>query len=83
MAIVGRVAGASVHIYLLDHEPPHVHVYYQGQRAKLEIGAGGVTAGSLPPRIAHDVQTWIAHHRAALLVEWRRMRSGQPPQFIP
>ncbi len=70
-------------MYLLDHEPPHVHVYYQGQRAKLEIAVGGVTAGSLPPRIAKDVQDWIAQHQPALLVEWQRMRSGHPPRLIP
>lgn len=33
-----REKGFTVHIYLKDHEPPHVHVFYGDGEVKIRLG---------------------------------------------
>lgn len=82
MPKVGDVSGAKVYIHMGDHEPPHVHVVYQGQRAKLDLATGWVAAGQLPSRILSDVRSWITERQPQLQTEWQRMRKGQTPTYI-
>jgi hypothetical protein len=83
MAIVGTVSGAQRRTYLNDHMPPHVHVVYQGYRAKVEIATGSVRAGALPARILRDVHDWIAQRRMLRDTEWQRAKSGWKPRYLP
>ncbi|MCL6562284.1 MAG: DUF4160 domain-containing protein [Firmicutes bacterium] len=54
-----NVSGAAIFRHRGDHEPPHVHVYYQGHRAKVDIDTTAVLAGHLPPRVPSDARLWI------------------------
>lgn len=56
MPTVGTVSGASIRIRMNDHEPPHLHVFHQGQRAKAEIATGNVLAPTgTPSRLPANV----------------------------
>ena len=37
MPEISRFFGLVVHMYYDDHEPPHVHVEYQGHKMKLDF----------------------------------------------
>jgi len=37
MPEISRFFGLVVHMYYDDHEPPHVHVEYQGHKVKLDF----------------------------------------------
>ncbi|HEX2093925.1 MAG TPA: DUF4160 domain-containing protein [Longimicrobiaceae bacterium] len=38
MPTIYRESGFAFRIYTDDHDPPHVHVRYAGERAKVRIG---------------------------------------------
>src|SRR5438132_1222681 len=61
MPVVSMFYGIIVYMYYLDnrqHHVPHVHAQYQGEEAVLELEAGSVLAGALPPGKLKLVQAW-------------------------
>jgi hypothetical protein len=46
--INGRRQGIEISIYFGDHNPPHVHIYDAGHRAKVDIATGEIIEGRLP-----------------------------------
>ena len=61
-----------------DHEPPHFHARYGGQRAAIQIENLTVLDGSLPPRVLGLVVEWAALHQAELRENWKRARQQAP-----
>ena len=49
------------------HNPPHVHVRYQGMKASIAIDDGALLAGEIPVRQLRMLQVWIDLHRDELL----------------
>ena len=74
MPEICRFLGITIFMYHDDHEPPHFHVRYGGQRAVMEIGSSPVVRGRLSPRVLGMVVEWSAIHRAELLENWKRAR---------
>lgn len=59
---LSRFDGIVVRLHYDDHPPPHVHVEYQGQRAKLDF-AGRVLAGRLSSATAlRRMRKWLELH---------------------
>ena len=53
-----------------DHAPPHVHVEYQGAKAKFDF-SGNIIVGSLGSRTATKlVREWIDLHPNELQEDW-------------
>ena len=50
MPEISRFFGIIVQIYYNDHEPPHFHVCYSGQKALIDIATLDLLRGSLSPR---------------------------------
>jgi hypothetical protein len=67
--------GISVRMFFNDHDPPHVHVRYQGFRARVLISSGEVIDGKLPPTVARLMKEWTALRQDALVRNWRAARS--------
>lgn len=65
-----------------EHNPPHVHVYYQKSKAVVDIRKGEITGGSLPRRQARLVVAWAELHRDELLANWRMAINGEHPVQI-
>jgi hypothetical protein len=61
-----------------DHEPPHFHVRYSGQKAIVEIESLAVIAGRLSPRVSALVNERASLHKDELQHDWERARQQAP-----
>jgi hypothetical protein len=74
MPEIGRVSGAVIRIYSVDHPPPHVHVRYQGREVRFDI----IDAAPLDPttgfhaRVLADVRDWLRTNRDTVMMEWTK-----------
>jgi len=75
MPEISRFFGITVQMYYADHEPPHFHARYSGQKALIAIESPAVLRGSLSPRALGLVMEWAARHRAELMENWIRTRN--------
>jgi hypothetical protein len=53
-----------------EHNPPHIHVSYQGEKALVNILTGEVMEGKLLPRNLSLLRAWIEIHKDDLLANW-------------
>ena len=75
--------GFVVQMYWRDHNPPHVHVWYQGQEALFEIATGEVIAGALPRTARVLIRTWVLERQLELMENWERGRRHEPFNQVP
>jgi hypothetical protein len=61
-----------------EHNPPHVHVYYQDTKAIMNF-KGEVIEGGLSVRNLHLMQAWIEIHRDELEADWKLCQNGEKP----
>jgi len=78
---ISEFSGIVVYMYFDDHPPPHCHVLYAGDWAKLSL-TGKVVTGWLPRRVLTRMRPWILEHRAELLANWDRIEEGQEPKEV-
>jgi len=79
---VSRFFGIVVQMYYADHEPPHFHVRYSGEKALIAIETLAVLGGRLSPRALGLVMEWAALHRADLMENWKLARAEDPLKRI-
>ncbi len=53
-----------------EHNPPHIHAIYGDDFAEIEILAGYILEGHLPPKALSMVREWIELHKEELLHIW-------------
>jgi hypothetical protein len=70
-------------MYYDDHNPPHFHAKYGGDKAAIEIGTLRLLEGRLPPRALGLVVEWASQHDAELSENWREARHDRPMRKIP
>ncbi len=75
MPEISRFFGIVVQMYYADHDPPHFHVRYSGQKALIAIGTLAVLRGNLSPRALGLVTEWAALHRTELMADWELARA--------
>jgi hypothetical protein len=78
MPEICRFYGMVITMYFDDHDPPHFHVRYGGDKAVMEIGSLRVLEGRLPPRALGLVVEWAAQHGDELATNWQAARQNQP-----
>ncbi|PLK69695.1 hypothetical protein C0V73_19585 [Rhizobium sp. TH135] len=72
MVTVLRKHGMRFVIYTADHEPPHVHVYGDGE-ARIDIVTLRVmTQGGLSDRVVRKAVEEIKTQQALFLATWRQ-----------
>ena len=71
MPEICRFFGIVVQMYYADHDPPHFHVRYSGQKALIDIENLSLLRGRLSPRALALVMEWAELHRGELLEDWR------------
>ena len=82
MPVVSVFFGIVIRMYYEDHDPPHIHADYQGQRAKFDFD-GRVIAGTIRSGIARRrIAAWTTLNRPALETNWKRMRAVHPLERI-
>lgn len=69
-------------MYYRDHNPPHIHVLYQGYEALIAIEDARVLHGRLPPTAMLVVRRWMTLRRDALLENWARVRRHETLERI-
>ena len=74
MPTIAYFLGIAVAMYYRDHNPPHVHVIYQGYEALIAIEDVRVMRGKLPPTVLMIVRRWVVMRRVDLLANWERAR---------
>jgi hypothetical protein len=74
--------GIAISMYYREHNPPHIHVAYQGYEALLAIEDARVLRGKLPPTAMLVVRRWMTLRREALLENWARARRHEPLERI-
>ncbi len=65
-----------------EHNPPHFHARYGGDKASIEIDSLRVLEGSLPPRVLGLVVEWASQHKDELFVNWEQVIQNKYPQKI-
>jgi hypothetical protein len=76
MPTISAFFGIVIRMYYDEHNPPHLHAEYQGNRAVLDF-RGNVTKGDLRSRTAlRLLRDWIDLHAQELDDNWERSRTG-------
>jgi hypothetical protein len=65
-----------------EHNPPHIHAYYQKQKATYDIKTGEIMEGKIPPDKEKLVSAWIILHKDELLADWDLAQNGETPYNI-
>ena len=65
-----------------EHNPPHIHVYYQDFTAVINIADADLIKGELPSRQLRLVVAWIEIHREDLFANWKLCQNGEKPFSI-
>ena len=70
MPEICRFLGIVITMYYKEHQPPHFHAKYAGQRASFTISDLRLLEGKLPQRVISLVLEWAFEHRDELQENW-------------
>ena len=77
MPIISRFFGIIIRMFYDDHNPPHFHAEYQGNKALFDF-YGNIIKGGLNSRTATKlIREWIDLHIAELEEDWQLAREGK------
>jgi len=62
-----------------EHNPPHIHVYYQGFKGTFDIYKSQLIEGDIPIKQIKLVEAWIELHKDELLANWDLAINGELP----
>ena len=81
MPTISMFYGIIVRMYCApkEHNPPHIHVYYQDHKAVVSIHDCNVSEGDLPTRQSRMVLAWVEIHKDELLADWELASKGELP----
>lgn len=81
MPTISMFFGIIVRMYYgpKEHNPPHIHVYYQDFKATFGIKDGNLLTGELPKRQTKMVEAWIEIHQEELIADWELCQNGEKP----
>lgn len=86
MPEICRFYGIIIRIFTetgVQHHTPHVHIYYQDNKAVYGIHPVDLIAGNLPRRQQRLVEAWMELYQEELLENWQLALAGQPINKIP
>ena len=69
--------GIRVTMYYDDHNPPHFHAEYNGNKAIIEIDKARVIKGALPSRQLKLILAWCVLHQDELMQNWELSKDGK------
>lgn len=70
--------GIRVTMYYDDHNPPHFHVEYAGNKAIIDILNASVMRGALPNKQLKLVLAWCVLHQDELMQNWKLSKQSLP-----
>ena len=70
MPYVSFFFGIIIRMFHNDHNPPHFHAEYQGQKAKFDLD-GNMIVGNIRSRTAKTlIKKWATLHKEELTTNW-------------
>lgn len=81
MPTISMFYGIIIRMYCApkEHNPPHIHIYYQDYKAILDIRTCEITEGDLPRKQAKMVVAWAEIHQEELMADWKLASNGELP----
>ena len=79
MPLISLFFGIRITMYYDDHNPPHLHAEYAGNKALVDILNCCVIRGSLPNRQLRLVLAWVELHKDELMQNWELAKDGKEP----
>lgn len=77
MPIISMFFGLIVRMYYDEHNPPHIHVEFQGNKALLDFH-GNILRGDLRSRTAlRLIREWIDTRQDELIDDWNFAQEGK------
>ena len=70
--------GIRITMYYEDHQPPHFHAEYNGQKVRVDITKGRVIRGIFPARQLKLVLAWCEIHKDELMQNWELAKDNLP-----
>lgn len=74
--------GIRITMYYEDHNPPHFHAEYNGQKVIVDILRGCVIKGGLPSKQLKLILAWCVIHQDELMQNWELSKDGKPLNAI-
>ena len=73
MPEISRFYGITIKMYFLssEHNPPHIHAFYNKKVAIIDIQTLEVIEGELPNRALRLVKEWTYLHRNEIKEMWK------------
>jgi len=75
MPEISPFLGIVIYMYYNEHNPPHFHVEYNGEKAAISIESLGIMEGKLPSKVLSLSVEWAQNHQSELLKNWNDMAS--------
>ncbi|RJP52954.1 MAG: DUF4160 domain-containing protein [Anaerolineaceae bacterium] len=82
MPEISRFYGIIIAMFFDDHNPPHFHARYGGEKIAIEIESLRVLEGRIPPRALGLVIEWASQHKDELSASWELTKNNQKPKKI-
>lgn len=82
MPEICRFYGIIIAMFFDDHNPPHFHARYGGDKVVIDINTLSVLEGSLPPRALGLVIEWASLRKSDLLRDWELAKNNKQPEKI-
>ena len=62
-----------------DHNSPHIHINYQGEKSVVEIKNGNIIEGELSSRNKKLIDAWVEINKDELLANWELCKNRENP----
>ena len=82
MPEISRFYGIIIAMFFDDHNPPHFHARYSGEKVAIEIESLRIIEGHIAPRALGLVIEWAAQHKDELMNNWELAKNNRTPNKI-
>lgn len=81
MPTISMFYGIIIRMYCSpsEHNPPHIHAYYQGHKAIVNLNTCEITDGKFPSKHTKLLLAWTEIHQDELLADWDLASKGELP----
>ena len=81
MPTISMFYGIIVRMYCSpsEHNPPHIHAYYQDAKAVVDLNSCEITEGDFPRKQAKMLLAWSEIHHEELMADWDLASKGELP----
>ncbi|MFZ2724696.1 MAG: DUF4160 domain-containing protein [Methylococcaceae bacterium] len=77
MPYVSMFFGIIIRMFHNEHNPPHFHAEYQGQRGIFDFN-GNLIKGQFKSKTAQKlIKEWALLHQTELIINWERAAQGE------